>query len=443
MSDGAPVRYRFDAFVVDLRTGELTRDGRRVPLAWQSAQLLRLLASRPGDFVTRDEVRRALWPDDTHVDYDHGLNNAVARLRRALGDSAETPRFVETLPRVGYRLIRPSDTATDADGAAASDHRSPTAVPWRRWALAAAVFAAGIALGTMMPRPLSNQARPQIAAAGEARDQAERSLAYTRLVLAGDLDAGVASAAASDASTRALALDPTLAEAHLAAGYTAMWARWEWSAADRFFATARDLAPRSSRVHQAQAFWLSAQGRHQEALHSIGVAMDLDPASAEIARLGARLAFVSGDRELAVRRLRGLLDRHPNDVGAHELLSQVLASLGRNAEAAPHLARFLVLVGVDERFATDDARRLADGGMDGLHRWYLSRPSTKPANRYGVPFKMASNYIAAGDLTSALEWLQRACAQRDSRLLFLKVDPRFDRLRGDPRFQRLVEQVGL
>jgi hypothetical protein len=124
-------------------------------------------------------------------------------------------------------------------------------------------------------------------------------------------------------------------------------------------------------------------------------------------------------------------------------LSQALASLGRNDEAATHLIRFLVLIGIDERYATDDARRLAAEGMSGLHRWYMSRPSTKPEDRYGIPFKLALSHALIGNADAALGWLQHAQRQRDSRLLFLNVDPRFAPLRGDPRFQALIEQVGL
>jgi DNA-binding winged helix-turn-helix (wHTH) protein len=436
---------RFGPFEVDVQTGELTRDGCRVPVPWQSAVLLRLLVARPGEVVTREEVRRTLWPNGMHVDYDHGLNNAVARLRRALGDSAEAPRFIETLPRVGYRLIVPVTQPTSLQlpvlAAATSAAASPLSRTW--WALAAAVlFAVGLGIGTVLPSR-SAPAWTDTPAAAEARDQAERSLAYTRLVLAGVLAADVASAAANDASTRALALDPTLAVAHLAAGYTAMWARWDWAAADRLFRTALSLDPRSARIHHAHALWLSAHGQHDEALRAINLAAGFDDASLDIARDWGRLAFVAGDVNFAVGRLQLLLTRHPDDADAHDLISQALSSQGRNAEAATHLARYLVLIGVEERYARNDARKLADEGMTGLYRWWMSKPSSKPEDRYGVPFKLASSHAIIGNLDAALVWLQRARSQRDIRLLFVNVDPRFEPLRADPRFRQLVQQVGL
>jgi cholera toxin transcriptional activator len=100
-------RYRFGAFEADASTGELRRQGIRVKLNSQPFQVLLLLLDRPGEVLTREEISRALWPDGTFVDYDHGVNSAVNRIRDALGDSAANPRFVETLARRGYRFVAP------------------------------------------------------------------------------------------------------------------------------------------------------------------------------------------------------------------------------------------------------------------------------------------------------------------------------------------------
>ena len=98
-------RLRFGDFQVDLLSGELRKNGHKVRLQSQPFQLLAVLLERPGEVVTREEVSRRLWPSDTFVDFDHGLGTAVNKLREALGDCADSPRFVETLPRRGYRFI--------------------------------------------------------------------------------------------------------------------------------------------------------------------------------------------------------------------------------------------------------------------------------------------------------------------------------------------------
>jgi len=96
---------RFDVFAVDLRAGELYKAGRKIKLQIQPFHALALLLERPGEVVTREEFEKRLWPGDTFVDFDHSLNTAVKKLRQALGDDKNKPRFVETLPKRGYRFI--------------------------------------------------------------------------------------------------------------------------------------------------------------------------------------------------------------------------------------------------------------------------------------------------------------------------------------------------
>src|SRR5437867_5036590 len=98
---------RFADFEADDRSGQLRRHGHTIKLPDQSFRMLVLLLGRPGEVVTREQLRRELWAEDTFVDFEAGINSAVKRLRDALGDSADTPRFVETLPRRGYRFIAP------------------------------------------------------------------------------------------------------------------------------------------------------------------------------------------------------------------------------------------------------------------------------------------------------------------------------------------------
>src|SRR2546426_6804633 len=95
---------RFGVFEVNLRAGELRTSGLRIKLQEQPLQILAMLLEHPGEVVTREELRTRLWPSDTFVDFDHSLNKAVNKLREALGDSAENPRFIETLAKRGYRL---------------------------------------------------------------------------------------------------------------------------------------------------------------------------------------------------------------------------------------------------------------------------------------------------------------------------------------------------
>jgi Tol biopolymer transport system component/DNA-binding winged helix-turn-helix (wHTH) protein len=128
---------RFGIFEVDLRAGELRRNGIKVRLQEQPFQVLAMLLEKPGEVVTREDLRNRLWSSDTFVDFDHGLNAAVKRLRDALGDSAENPRFVETMARRGYRFLAPVNGTEQAS----------TLPPWprRHWRIATAAVAVLIA----------------------------------------------------------------------------------------------------------------------------------------------------------------------------------------------------------------------------------------------------------------------------------------------------------
>jgi len=119
--DAAPSRliYRFATYEADPATGELRKAGTRLRLPEQPFRVLIMLLERPGELVTREEIRQKLWPADTFVDFDHGLNTVINRLRETLGDSAANPRFIETLTRRGYRFLAPVEATGPATAATA------------------------------------------------------------------------------------------------------------------------------------------------------------------------------------------------------------------------------------------------------------------------------------------------------------------------------------
>jgi Tol biopolymer transport system component/DNA-binding winged helix-turn-helix (wHTH) protein len=142
-----PDAIRFGAFELDLRTRELHKHGVKVKLAGQPIEVLAMLLERPGELVTRDELQKKLWPHDTIVEFEHSINAAVKRLREALGDDADNPRLVETLPRRGYRFIAPVETVVAIPvspavkvGLAPSAEGEGKALPYK-WAALAAIAA--------------------------------------------------------------------------------------------------------------------------------------------------------------------------------------------------------------------------------------------------------------------------------------------------------------
>src|SRR5260370_27215064 len=140
---------RFGAFAVDLRSGELHKEGVKLKLQEQPFRLLALLLEHPGEVVTRDELRNRLWPEDTFGAFDDGLNTAIKKLRDALGDSAEDPQLIETLPKHGYRFILPVTTiaaapspeySTQTRDAASEVLRHPLWANVRSWSRSRAVL---------------------------------------------------------------------------------------------------------------------------------------------------------------------------------------------------------------------------------------------------------------------------------------------------------------
>ena len=122
-----PARYRFGIFEADACTGELTREGVKVKIQEQPFQILVLLIERAGDIVTREEIIQRLWPPATFVDFDHSLNVAIKKLREALRDDADNPRFIETKPKRGYRFIAPVQKIGEAEPTSPATPRQPPA----------------------------------------------------------------------------------------------------------------------------------------------------------------------------------------------------------------------------------------------------------------------------------------------------------------------------
>jgi DNA-binding winged helix-turn-helix (wHTH) protein len=149
-------KIRFGAFELDRQSGELFKHGTKLKLQGQPIAVLTLLLERPGELVSREEIRKHLWPEDTFVDFEHSLNTHIKKLRQVFDDDAETPRYIETLPRRGYRFIAqvetvPNGSARGTDAGKSEAHNaadsetsvaSPEPVPAhkpRRWKYAVAV----------------------------------------------------------------------------------------------------------------------------------------------------------------------------------------------------------------------------------------------------------------------------------------------------------------
>jgi TolB-like protein/DNA-binding winged helix-turn-helix (wHTH) protein len=173
VSSGKSRVVRFGVFDVDLEEAELRKSGIRIKLREQSFQILAMLLERPGHIVSREEIQQRLWPGNTFVDFDHSLNSSIHRLREALGDDPDSPRFVETVHRRGYRFIAPVETTLAADNPATEETKvPPIARPGRKGsayviaaliaALAGLMAAVALDVGGIRQRLFHSSRAPQI-----------------------------------------------------------------------------------------------------------------------------------------------------------------------------------------------------------------------------------------------------------------------------------------
>lgn len=140
-------RFRFDEFEVNAYARELRKGGELIRLQEQPLQVLLFLLQHPGELVTREELRTRIWPKGTFVDFDHGLNTAIKKIRVALGDNASIPRYVETIPRRGYRFLLPVEVVADIDcRPLGRDASTTTSANSRRWRIARSGWPAAILL---------------------------------------------------------------------------------------------------------------------------------------------------------------------------------------------------------------------------------------------------------------------------------------------------------
>lgn len=456
---------RFSGFELDLERGELRRGGRRVPLAQQPFRALALLATRAGQVVTRDELRAALWPDGTHVDFERGINFCVNQVRTALRDPARASHFVETLPRVGYRFVA-AVHGVEAARPAAPAIAPPSRRPW--WAVAAVVVLAGAASSGVRPptpvpphdptaqadyvRGLALLQQPDAAAWERASDvlasaaalepdHADAQAALARALL-GLADTGRRSSAdvmagARRAALAALRTDPRLADAWVSLALVRLRFDWDWGAAadlDRAVALAPDLA----RAHRARAALFSARGDHDAAIRAATRAAELEPVCPTL-RGDLGWYYYAARRFPEAAEQWRLSVAAQGDAGPRDRLVDAYRHQRRTEDAWREASAVLRGAGVPAA----DVDALARGGAEAAVRGFLAGSARFQAGRAPLE-RLAALHAAAGDDARAEDLLRRAADERSPGLLAsLGVDPDFDRLRGRPAYEELLRATGL
>jgi TolB-like protein/DNA-binding winged helix-turn-helix (wHTH) protein len=644
--------YRFADFEAEVRSRQLRKHGTKLKLQGQPFEMLLMLLESPGEVVTRDQMQKKLWPVDTFVDFEHSLNTSIKKLRQALNDSATEPRYIETLPRVGYRFIAPvtvtEESAGDfpalplqapssADGipGTTGEESSPRHSFTGFLGLAfAAVAIAGVALafnvgktrdrltgmlrssknGAGMASPAKkarrsvavlplqnlsadpsqnyfvdgmtdelttdlaqfgdlrvisrtsamhyrdgNKTAPEIGkelgvdalvegsvervgdrvriraqlidcatdrhlwaqsydrdmkdvlsmqteAAREIADQIRGSVgspqlnlhaanrapvdpdayeaylkgryfwnkrtpdglnksieyfdqaiakdpsfaaAYAGLagsysILGSDvLPADVASSKARAAASKAIELDPSIAEGHAAMALVEFYYDWNWKQSEEEFRRAIELNPNYATAHQWYSYYLTAMLRFPEAVEQAEAAQQMDPLSLSVnTTLATRYHHAGRDND-AMQLDRRTLEMDSTFVPAHFGLAAVYEKQGSPQQAIDEYKKILELRPADPAALAALAYTEARFGQKDEARKILSQLTETSKKKYVASFEIATIYAGLDEADNAMLWLEKSYQQHESQMAFIESDDRFDSLHADGRYQKLVHRLGL
>jgi serine/threonine protein kinase/Flp pilus assembly protein TadD len=266
--------------------------------------------------------------------------------------------------------------------------------------------------------------------------------AYRSLPIASEMPAAEFPLKAKAAAEKAIELDDTLAEAHSELGFIIFWYDWNWSAAETQCRRALELDPNSADAHMYYAHLLSSTARHAEALAEIRRARELDPLNLRTNALEGQFLIHAGQTDEALSRLQKIFEREPNFWLAHLFAASAYIEKGRFAEAVGEAHKARELSGASTHPIAFGSYALAKWGKPAEARAGLAELMNLSKEGYVSPYNIALVHNGLGDRDETLAWLEQAYEQRDARMVFLKVEPKWNNLREDARFQDLLRRVG-
>jgi DNA-binding winged helix-turn-helix (wHTH) protein/tetratricopeptide (TPR) repeat protein len=447
----------------------------------QASKVLTLLASRPGDTVTREELKRHLWAADTFVDFDRSLNFCVAAVRTALRDDARSPRFIETLPRRGYRFIAETvivDPVAPRSDASATVRSSALhqAVQWS--------FGLAAVLLVLVQQPAPAQAHSRATARPDARAAFTQALeahsadaaslrrsaaslkrateldprfaeayfaladVYLKLALKRELPQAAAFAEAEAAARRAIALED-VAETREVLATLRLVAAWDWDGARRELVRAVELAPRWDIGLARYARVLSARSEDALAIQTINQAETLSPTCDLILYDAGVIYWHAGRFVEADEKLRRSIDMGPprsmtlDQWRAEVQFSRLRLAAARGDWRGAHEAASAILEAngqpetVRRRFGQQPPR----SAVAAFLRRSVDLTKAAAANQDVSPMRLATLFALLDDRDAAIAWLEAAASQHDPDLPLALRDPEFVRLHDVPRFKVLERRI--
>jgi DNA-binding winged helix-turn-helix (wHTH) protein/Tfp pilus assembly protein PilF len=506
-AQASPALVRFGVFEADLHARELRRNGIKLRLQDLPFRALTLLLTRPGEVITREEFRQALWPADIFVDFEQGISSAVMRLRDALRDSADNPIFIETVERRGYRWIGPFQRvepvlAESREHAQQEDHSlekrvppaapSTKAFPWQKIVFALPVLALLFAVWIFRPgnRDVKASAKSGVLSGRTLHQAANREAeeaylkgrfywnkrtpeslnqaleAFTQAIAHdpnySDAYVGLADSynllrefsampgneayfKAFAAAKKAVELDSRSSEAHASLGFVTFWGMWDAADAEKEFRRAIELDPNNVKAHHWYATFLHALLRHDEALTEIDLARELAPDSSSILADKGELLWAAARHEQALQLLKQLEAAEPDFISPHVYLRLAYFETGDYPNYIVELKKDAMLThdAAQSSVAEAAANGFAKSGEHGLFAAQLSEQKKMYEQGKLSPYYVAQTEARLGNKREAIRYLAICVQSHDEVVLNLFDDQGFISLRGDPAFRQLLAKIGL
>jgi DNA-binding winged helix-turn-helix (wHTH) protein len=444
--------FHFDAFTLDVRERRLLRGGEAVRLSPKAYDVLVALVQQRGHLVTKEELLRRLWPE-SFVE-EGSLNVYVSALRKALGEDARRPAYIETVARSGYRFI----AAVTFDPAEVKPEKSfiPSAVarPVELYELVGR-GRSHLLSGSFFELPAAVDAFRSAIEIDPTYAPAHAGLARARCVQAAFrvVPHQEAFAEAKASALRALAMDSASADAQVALGTVLFLSEWDWTAAERSLRRALEINPDHTEALLQYGSLQEALGRLDDGLRCKQQALARDPRSPGVLVQIATSYWHQRKYDDTLVWARRALEVDPKHVLACQFINKVYLQIGDiNRFAAWSVSMAIEFGFSEERVAvmkqvTADAQHVyATAGLSGVNRFWVDQ-ITNPQLDFDILLKMAFFravlYGGAGRLDEAFDCLDQAIALRDPALVHLAVAPEWDSLRSDPRFAERLRSMAL
>jgi DNA-binding winged helix-turn-helix (wHTH) protein/Flp pilus assembly protein TadD len=426
------MRYRFGEFQLDVEERQLIRNGQAVYLRPRSFAMLRYLVHRPRHLIEKRELLDALWPGT--VVSESALTQSIKEVRQALADDAHQPRYLETVPRVGYRFRSRVEQLWAGDGQVTSVAAQEAYVKGRYF------LEKRTADGFRHAKELIENAIDQ------APDFAPAYVALADcLNLLCNYDLAPPSQLAPRAKTaaqQALRLDSRLAAAHASLGFTLMYYDWDWPRAQRSLQQAIELDRHGADAHHWLGLCLLMQGKFDEAIAQMQIARSLDPLSLIILTNIGWVNFFARQYHAATQAMREAIDMDSHFPPARIKLAWCLEQMEHNEEAVEQLTRARQAAPQDLAIAVQLAEAQALAGNHAAARKALANVSDEHDDRYLSPYWLATASLALGETEVALRWLDQARIEHSGWLALANIEPKLDPLRHEPAFQDLLDRIG-